>query len=1300
MGQTRIRDIHAGKPDAKEDISRNKREFMNSYLIPPNLDVESLMAGDICYIVGNKGLGKTAALRYLNQCLLEKNHAAVSTFLLFERDYTHQVKPGMESVASQSFVTYGFEGDGEPDEEADQLDFLKAPERKYRLKIKTMGSLIGEILPAWRCRMKNKLWKKFFLIIFSFLCLLFAGSACAEDADPEHASSNVIVEFESVGSTAPIETGFKLAMVTLQKHFPEQLSVRLEGQTIFQLIPVNWKCMEDYEMTSDIYHFEPLFEGYTLSEGTEPPILSVHVLGESVTPPLTAAQDVHKSEVPIIGRRFRDSTAGLESYSSFDAGRLPVVRSQAPYGSCWAFGSIGAMEADLIADGAGTDIDLSELHLAYYACHGFYDEKNCSMGDAYDYTKNDWLDLGGDPKLAARVLSNLVGAAAEASVPYTWGSSYTPGPFEGRAYKDAQLLNCYELNPGDTAGIKEAIVQHGGVATSIYWDDACYSYTSNSLYCPERSLTNHTIMLVGWDDTFSRYNFRAGTPDRDGAWLVRNSWGLDDYGREGYLWLSYADPSILRDSVYVFDARSGQYDHCYSYTEIPNSIDLYEYNDSVTAVQHFKVDGGEQISAVGFEVLSSGLNVRIGVSSGGKTVETSAAVIYPGYYTAALPESVVIARRSDVTITIIYEGAYIKIPTECAEDCSYPPRISSGFCDSGGLVLNGINTGEDGFIKLFTMDCDTAGEGVRISSENFPDNVFRNYISSSFDTDHDGYLSDEEIAAVTVIDFVPAGTADKDGQEDAGIVGSPGPVKSLKGLEFFSELQVLSCAGSQLTTIDVSLNTNLQQLNCSSNSLTSLDLSRNNALRMLSCDGNPLTELDISQCPELTGLISTSLPDLSEFTVVFSADGCLLVYDIGIDLIPSFHLGTGLPIDETAFPDLSFRSYVADRCDMDRDGTLTDHELSAVKYIDCSGNAGSCGDIVSLKGIELFPSLEELYCGYNRLTALDVSGNPVLKTLYCRNNLLGQLTIHGNTALQVLDCRENQDLADLNLSGCAELLILECSGAQLLSLDLSGCRLLEELSCGSNQGLTLLDIGSCTALRTLSCSNVQIPGLDLRGCTDLQKLECSNNPVLNDLNISNCAALTELACSGCPMLEDLDISGCTELDSLECFNDHLSNLDLTNCEWLSNLTCYGNQITVLDVVPSFILSAIMESYPPVVENGIVSYPYEGHKIAFDEGVILIYTEPDLILPDSLKTIDEEAFAGCAFRYVVLSGQTGSIGIRAFADCPFLDFIRIPNKDIYIDEQAFGDKTDLVIFGISGGTAETFAQSHGFTFVSD
>ena len=156
-------------------------------------------------------------------------------------------------------------------------------------------------------------------------------------------------------------------------------------------------------------------------------------------------------------------------------------------------------------------------------------------------------------------------------------------------------------------------------------------------------------------------------------------------------------------------------------------------------------------------------------------------------------------------------------------------------------------------------------------------------------------------------------------------------------------------------------------------------------------------------------------------------------------------------------------------------------------------------------------------------------------------------------------------------------------------------------------------------------------------------------------------------------------------------------MDLSSCNWLTDIICDGNRIPFIDILPCYVLSAVTED-PPVIDNGIAKYDYDDHKVAFDAGTVLINIEPDFFLPDNLTTIEEEAFAGCPFQYVVLSDQTGFIGVRAFADCPDLRFIVIPNAEAAIDGQAFGDRTGLVIFGISGGTAETFAREHACTFI--
>ena len=93
------------------------------------------------------------------------------------------------------------------------------------------------------------------------------------------------------------------------------------------------------------------------------------------------------------------------------------------------------------------------------------------------------------------------------------------------------------------------------------------------------------------------------------------------------------------------------------------------------------------------------------------------------------------------------------------------------------------------------------------------------------------------------------------------------------------------------------------------------------------------------------------------------------------------------------------------------------------------------------------------------------------------------------------------------------------------------------------------------------------------------------------------------------------------------------------------------------------------------------------------------TAPDFILPAALTTIETEAFAGGAFSYVKLSENVTAIQSRAFADCPKLRYIYIPEATTTIAKDAFSGVSGLTIFGASGSYAEFFAQRSGYTFVA-
>ena len=128
--------------------------------------------------------------------------------------------------------------------------------------------------------------------------------------------------------------------------------------------------------------------------------------------------------------------------------------------------------------------------------------------------------------------------------------------------------------------------------------------------------------------------------------------------------------------------------------------------------------------------------------------------------------------------------------------------------------------------------------GVEINEINFPDANFRSILLQT-DQGKDGIFSKSEINGIKYLSIASKG------------------IYSLKGVEHFTSLIVLSCFGNQLTSLDVSNLTELTTLYCSSNELTSLDLSKNTKLKELNCalnkiKGTAMDELIKSLPPNTT----------------------------------------------------------------------------------------------------------------------------------------------------------------------------------------------------------------------------------------------------------------------------------------------------------------------------------------------------------------------------------------------------------------------------------------------------------------
>ena len=383
-----------------------------------------------------------------------------------------------------------------------------------------------------------------------------------------------------------------------------------------------------------------------------------------------------------------------------------------------------------------------------------------------------------------------------------------------------------------------------------------------------------------------------------------------------------------------------------------------------------------------------------------------------------------------------------------------------------------------------------ANGNLLINETNFPDANFRSYITEEFDTVGQGYLTKDQVAAVTAIDC------------------SRKEIASLKGIEYFTALTSLECYDNQLTSLDVSNCNALTSLNCSSNQLTSLDVSNNTALTSLNCSSNQLTSLDVSNNTALTSLNCNS-NQLTSLDV--SSNTALTILCCYSNQLTSLDV-SGC----TALTDLS--------CYSNQLTSLDVSGCTALTHLYCYSNQLTTLDVSGCT------ALTQLSCYINQLTTLDVSGATALTGLACENNQLTTLDVSGCTALTGLRCNSNQ-LTTLDVSGCTALTDLTCEYNQLTTLDVSGCTALTQLSCYINQ-LTSLDLSSNTALTALYCSENQLTTLDVRRNTALTRLWCHSNQ-LTSLDVIGNAALTHLYCYS-NQLTSLDLSGNTKLTWLEC----------------------------------------------------------------------------------------------------------------------------------------------------------------------
>lgn len=356
----------------------------------------------------------------------------------------------------------------------------------------------------------------------------------------------------------------------------------------------------------------------------------------------------------------------------------PVVKNQGNYGTCWAFATIGTAELYANKKKNGIKPDYSELALAYntYASTkdplgGISNDKNI-----INAPKEDFLSLGGNAYRAYMTLFKWFGVSDEKVAPYNSSGITkvkTKGMTTSESINDAMHLESMSMIDisANQGSVKQCIKDNGGVYGSIFYDYNAYNSKTNSYYLSKENDNGHGVIIVGWDDNYKADNFKQ-KPKGNGAWLVRNSWGYNGFGINGYFWVSYYDISFskLRKTVYSATYDFGdKYDNNYQYDGSISDTHL-SGKPTIIGANVFEARSGkirENLRAVAVGIKSANTKYTIDIYKNPDKNNPTSGVYVPeartvgekqfaGIYTIPLRNSVMLEKGDRFAVVITLEG--------------------------------------------------------------------------------------------------------------------------------------------------------------------------------------------------------------------------------------------------------------------------------------------------------------------------------------------------------------------------------------------------------------------------------------------------------------------------------------------------------------------------------------------------------------------------------------------------------------------------------------------------------------------
>lgn len=226
----------------------------------------------------------------------------------------------------------------------------------------------------------------------------------------------------------------------------------------------------------------------------------------------------------------------------------------------------------------------------------------------------------------------------------------------------------------------------------------------------------------------------------------------------------------------------------------------------------------------------------------------------------------------------------------------------------------------------------------------------------------------------------------------------------------------------------------------------------------------------------------------------------------------------GVKIDEKTFPDETFRTYLLERQDHNKDKWLRKDQIDFIKSISLEG----CDN---LQGIENFTGLTSLSLT-NCKDVSEVESVTSLKSLTLTDCKNVSFDFSKLTNLERLIIKNSEISVDIDLSGLQYINEIKIEDSTVGSLSFIGCPILDSIYLHTSTADKLL-IENCPLIHHVTIDEVQnITSVVLDDCPEMWNAYFIDCPDLSELALRKCAKITTMNIFRCDLIKEVDVRGC------------------------------------------------------------------------------------------------------------------------------------------------------------------------------